>query len=78
VCMRVWEGERGRKRGKVERRIHRGGISSVCVIVWKGERGGKRGEVESECVRVWEREREKERQRGGVEAKYERVGEGDR
>jgi hypothetical protein len=29
VCVRVWEGERGR---------HRGGIESLCVRVCEGER----------------------------------------
>jgi hypothetical protein len=39
VCMRVWEEERGRKRGEVERGTQRMEVDSECVKVWEGERG---------------------------------------
>jgi hypothetical protein len=45
--VRVWEGERGR---------HRGGIERVCVRVWEGERGRHRREVERVCESVRGRE----------------------
>jgi hypothetical protein len=40
VCVRVWEGERGR---------HRGGIESVCERVWEGEISRNIREIESVC-----------------------------
>jgi hypothetical protein len=47
----VWEGERGR---------HRGGLERVCVRVWEGEIERHRREVE----RVCESERGRERKTG--------------
>jgi hypothetical protein len=67
----MWEEERGRQRGGIERGRKRMEVESECVKVWEGERGRHIGGIENVCERAWEGDRGIHR--GGIKSLCARV-----